>query len=104
MEKYLVFGPIVIFFVIFGIIIFAFLAFVGKLIIKSKNSSWKGDVVEKKYFQKKDDGKVEEFFSVVVQTEDSKELKVAVSKILWNNLKEGDKIEKRKGELFPRKV
>ena len=82
-----------------------FLGFVIKIILKTKNSSWKGKVLEKNYVQKRDDDKIEEYFSVKVEPEDGgRIMSVAVSKILYNNIKEGDKLEKQKGSLFPKKV
>jgi len=105
MEKYIVFGPMILFFAIFAILVVLFLGFIIKIIFKTKNSSWKGRVIEKIYNQKRDDGKVEEFFSVKVEPEDgSRVIGVAVSKILYNNIKEGDIIEKKKGDLLPKKV
>lgn len=105
MEKYIVFGPTILFFVVFGILVALFLGFIAKIIFKTKNSYWKGKVLEKNYIQKKEDNKLREYFSVKVEPEDgSRIMGVAVSKILYNNIKEGDTIEKKKGELFPKKV
>lgn len=105
MEKFIVFGPMIIFFVIFAILIALFLGFVIKMIFKTKNSYWKGKVLEKKYVQREEDDKMHEYFSVKVEPEDGgRVMNVAVSKILYNNIKEGDKLEKQKGSLYPRKV
>lgn len=105
MEKYIVFGPMVLFFAVFGILIVLFLGFVVKMIFKTKNSYWKGKVIEKIYVQKEEDDKLHEYFSVKVEPEDGgRVMGVAVSKILYNNIKEGDKLEKKKGSLYPKKV
>jgi hypothetical protein len=105
MEKYIVFGPIILFFGVFGILVVLFLGFVAKIIFKTKNSYWKGKVIEKKYVQKEEDDKMHEYFSVMVEPEDGGRIMgVAVSKILYNNIKEGDIIEKKKGDLLPKKV
>ena len=105
MEKYIVFGPMVIFFVIFAILVALFLGFVLKIIFKAKNSYWKGKVIEKNYVQKEEDDVMREYFSVKVEPDNGgRVMAVAVSKILYNNIKEGDIIEKKKGSLLPKKV
>jgi len=105
MEKYIVFGPMILFFAVFAILVIVFLGFILKLIFKTKNSYWKGKVIEKNYVQKEEDNKMHEYFSAKVEPEDGgRVMTVAVSKILYNNIKEGDKLEKQKGSLYPKKV
>jgi cytochrome bd-type quinol oxidase subunit 1 len=52
MGKSCVFAPIIIFFVIFGALIFAFVAFILKMVRKTKKDYWIGTVQDKKYFEK----------------------------------------------------
>ena len=61
-----------------------------------KNSSWQGEVVEKK--------EENQIFFVTVVDGNNKKQTVTISKILWNNLQRGDKIEKRAGDPYPRKI
>ena len=95
----------ILFFAVFAILVIAFLGFVAKIIFKTKNTYWKGKVLEKNYVQRREDDKLNEYFSVKVEPEDGgRIMTVAVSKILYNNIKEGDKLEKPKGSLFPKKI
>jgi len=95
MEKY----------IIFGVLVILFLIFVFKMVFKKNNSSWKGKVLEKSYIQKKENDRMNEYFSVKVELEGgNKEITVAVSKILYNNVEEGDKLEKQKGSPYPKKI
>lgn len=73
--------------------------FVWKKIRKPKGdtSAWKGEV-------KRKDSQPDNSYSVTVITDDNQTITTKVSKILWSNLERGDRIEKRKEDLFPRKV
>jgi len=92
MEKYLIYALAVV-----AMVGVYFL--IKKFLPTKKNSSWRGEVKEKKQNENGNPA-----YSVVVITEDDKSQEVAVSKILWNNLQRGDKIEKRTGDPYPRKV
>ncbi|KKP67681.1 MAG: hypothetical protein UR68_C0028G0004 [Candidatus Roizmanbacteria bacterium GW2011_GWA2_35_19] len=87
MEKILVYGVIA--------TVILFIAF--KLFYKPNASSFKGEV------KGKNNGE-ENIFTVNVITDDNKTVDVRVSKILWSNLQRGDRIEKRSGDLYPRKI
>lgn len=106
--KLLIFLPIIIFFGFFGLLVFGFLFLIFKLIMKSKNSSWQGKVVDKKFFQKTrdDDGihKKENFYHLVVETDSGKTMKVGLSGEMWDKFSIGDKITKPKGSLYPSKI
>jgi hypothetical protein len=106
MEKYVVFGPIVIFFGIFFLLIIGFILFVVKLIFKSKNASWQGKVVDKKHNTRRDydSNRIEHFYVVVVETTDGKTMKLGLAKQKYDEFKIGDKIKKEKGKLFPEKT
>jgi hypothetical protein len=93
-----VFGPI-------AILSLGFLFLVYKLIMKSKNFSWKGTVVDKIYREgEDDDGHTTHFFTLVVETEGGAKKNVGVSQKLYDQFEKGDKIQKPKGKLFPEKI
>jgi len=107
MEKYVVFGPIIVFFAIFGLIIFGLLGFIIRLIFKSKNEDWTGVVIDKKHNQTRDfddSRKINDFYFLVVKMEVGRDRKVGLSKQMWDKFEIGDKIHKPKGKLIPEKV
>jgi len=91
MEKYLIYGLVA--------VVLAVIFFVWKKMKKPKGdtSSWSGEVKEKESLP-------DNSFSVIVITDDNQTITAKVSKILWGNLERGDKIEKRKGDPYPRKI
>jgi len=107
MGKLFVFLPIILFFGFFALLIFGFLGFVFKLVKKSKDSAWKGVVIDKKHNQVRDDeyrNKFNHFYYLVVKTDQGKEMKVGLSQQFYDKFKVGDKLEKPKGKLFPQKI
>jgi hypothetical protein len=106
MEKIIIFLPIVIFFGVFALLAGGFLLLVFKLVMKSKNSSWTGEVIDKVHNQKKDSDshRMENFYYLVVMTDLGKEMKVGLSGPMWEQFNKGDKIKKEKGKLFPEKI
>lgn len=107
MEKTLFFLPMIIFFGVFLLLILGFFRLVFKLVKKSKDMAWKGEVIDKMHKQKEDidSDKIQDFYTIVFKTEDGKQLKIAVTaqdyQTKWNI---GDKAEKKKGELWPKKI
>jgi hypothetical protein len=107
MEKMIVLLPIILFMGFFGFLIFGFLFIVFRIIIKSKNSSWTGTVIDKKHNEvrdSEDSHKMNHFYYLVVKTNEGKEMKVGLSYQLWEAFAVGEKITKPKGKLFPEKV
>ena len=101
----IVFGPIIIFFSFFGLIILGFLILVFKLLKKSKNDEWKGTVVDKKVITRRDeDGDLKAFYSLIFETETKRTVKIAVNQEVFNQYQIGDKAEKPKGKFFPVKI
>ena len=106
MEKAIVFGPLIFFFGIFFLLIFLFLRFIFKLVVKSKNESWKGVVTDKVHNQMRDNEnrhKMNNFYYLVVKMEDGSERKIGLSAMMWDKFNKGDKLSKPKGKLFPEK-
>jgi hypothetical protein len=110
MGKSCVFAPIIFFFVIFGGLIFAFLAFILKIVGKTKKDYWIGTVQDKKYSEKRDTeigdniGRLEHFYTLVVKTDDGKIRNIAVSSEMYGQCQPGDRLEKKLGDLNPKKI
>jgi hypothetical protein len=106
MEKWIVFGPMIIFFGFFALLVFGFLFLVAKLFIKGKNESWTGEVIDKKYVEKdKEDSHLKEhFFSLRVRLDNGEEHNIPATVEFYNKIKVGDRLEKKKGELWPKKI
>ena len=106
MEKYVVFGPIIIFFGFFGLLILGFFILVGKLVMKSKNDAWVGEVIDKSDFIKdKDDSNLKEhILSLKVQMDNGETHSIPASAKFFNEIKVGDKLKKDKGSLWPKKI
>lgn len=106
MEKYVVFGPIIIFFGIFTLLIIGFLMLVLKLVFKAKNQSWIGEVIDKNHVERdKDDSRLKEhLYSYKVQLENGEIHNIAASREFYNEIKIGDKLKKDKGSLWPKKI
>jgi hypothetical protein len=106
MGKTVVFLPIIIFFGILFLLILGFFGVVAKLIKKSKATYWKGVLADKKHAQRRDfeSNRLQDFYTLIFKTEEGKEIKVGVSQKDFEDWKIGDRAEKRKGELWPRKL
>lgn len=106
MEKYIVFGSIIIFFGFFGLLILGFFLLVGKLLFKAKGETWIGEVIDKSDFVKeKDDSNLKEhILSLKVQFENGEVHSIPASSKFYNEIKIGDKLKKDKGSLWPKKI
>lgn len=105
MEKAVVFGPLIIFFGIFVLAIILFIGFIIKLVLKSKNEEWSGEVIDKKMNTVDDEESgSHDYYHLVVKTDDGRERKIGLSQQLWENFQTGDKVHKAKGKLFPDKI
>lgn len=105
-ELLIIFGPIIIFFAIFGSMIIGFLIVVGKLISSGKKMAWKGTLIDKMHKTKDeyDSNRVNHFYTLVFKTEEGKDIKVGASKEMYDDYNIGDKAEKKSGELWQKKV
>ncbi|PIY69131.1 hypothetical protein COY90_02210 [Candidatus Roizmanbacteria bacterium CG_4_10_14_0_8_um_filter_39_9] len=106
MEKMIIFLPVIIFFGIFLLLVIGFFVFIGKLFIKGKNQAWIGEVIEKVVFEKKDDDtrRVSRLLSFKVRLENGEVHSIPATVEFYNATKVGDKLEKKKGELWPKKI
>jgi len=105
-EKAIIFGPIILFFLIFGALIIGFLSVVIRLVLKGKAMAWKGTLIDKlhKTQDEYDSKKVNHFYTLIFKIEDGKEIKVGTSKELFDSYQIGDQAEKKAGELWPKKI
>ncbi len=80
--------------------------FIIKLIVKAKNQGWTGTVMNKQHRVREDfdSDRKEDAYILTVNMSDGREHHIEVSGSFWNAIKIGDKIEKPKGELQPKKV
>lgn len=105
MEKAVVFGPLVIFFGFFILAIILFIGFIIKLVLKSKNEDWSGEVIDKKMNTVDDDESgSHDYYYLVVKMDSGQERKVSLSRQLWESFQTGDKLHKPQGKLFPDKI
>lgn len=102
-----VFGPIILFFGFFLFLILLFFTFIGRLILKSKNEDWQGEVIDKKHNEVRDNeykNKMNHYYYLLVKTENGSERKIGLSSVMWDKFSIGDKLHKPKGKLFPEKI
>jgi hypothetical protein len=98
---------VVIFFVLFVLLIIVLpLYLITKLVMKSKKSSWSGEVIDKKHNTSTDmdDKTVESYYLVVKMDDGSRDRNIGLSPTLWKEFKVGDKIRKPAGKLIPEKI
>jgi hypothetical protein len=105
-EKACIFGPIIIFFTIFALLVAGFIILVVKLIKKGKASAWQGELVDKLYRSRddSDSGRTEHFYTLVFKTIEGKMIKVGTSREIYDSYVIGDKAEKKSGELGLKKI
>ena len=96
--------------VVFVIFLFFFIIPVGfffSLLAKglkgAKSDEWEGEVVDKLYNTRREDHKVNEFYSIVFKTNKGQR-KIAVNKADYPSWKVGDKAKKIKGEFGVKRV
>ena len=104
--KLVVFLPMIIFMAVFLLLIIGFIVLILKVVFKTKNSSWKGEVIDKLYNTKEDmdSDRKSSFYTLVVKTDEGLTRKIAVSREMYDSCKVGDKVEKPLGKLNPVKV
>jgi biopolymer transport protein ExbB/TolQ len=84
--------------------VIGFFLLVAKLIKNAKNDSWEGKVVDKIYREVEDDGKSSDYYTLVIETANKVDRKVAVSAEEYKKAEVGDQYRKVKGELNPKKI
>ncbi|HWS49250.1 MAG TPA: hypothetical protein VN174_04350 [Candidatus Methanoperedens sp.] len=106
MEKAAVFGPLIIFFVFFALLVVIFFGFIIKLVLKSKNEEWAGEVSDKKFNEVEDfdTGSKSDHYFLVVKMSTGKTRNIGLSREMWEKFQVGDKLKKPKGKLYPDKI
>lgn len=106
-EKLMIFGPMIIFFIFFGILIIGFLTIVIKLVNRGRKSAWQGVVVDKLYNETEDfddSSQTNHFYTLVFKIADDRQIKIGVSKAMYDDYKIGDRAEKKSGDFWPKKI
>jgi len=105
-EKACIFGPIIIFFTIFALLVVGFIILVVKLINKGRKMAWVGTLVDKMHKSRRDSdsNREEHFYTLVFKTTEEKIVKVGTSKEVYDTYNIGDQAEKKSGELWPKKI
>ena len=99
------FGPIVLFFGFFGLLVVLFLRLIIRLLLKGRKSSWSGELVDKLHQVIEDDNDMEmDYYALVFKTTEGKEVKVGTTKTIWDTYKIGDKAIKKSGTFKPEKI
>jgi hypothetical protein len=97
--------PMIIFMAVFLLLVGGFIFLIIKMVVKTKNSYWRGKVVDKFSNVAEDtDGNDRNFLTLVVKTDEGQTRKIAVAKEMYDSCKVGDTLEKPKGKLNPVKV
>ena len=83
-----------------------FILFILKLLKKSKDSAWGGKVIEKKInvIEDRDSHRKQNNYVLVIETDEGAKRNIAVAKKLYDDCQIGDRLEKPKGSLIPKKV
>lgn len=97
----------IIFIAVFILLVGGFLFIILKIVNKTKNSYWKGKVIEKLYHAIRENPEIKtttDYFTLVVKTDEGLIRKVAVRKDMYESTEVGDTLEKPKGKLNPVKI
>ncbi|MCK9368412.1 hypothetical protein M0R04_00320 [Candidatus Dojkabacteria bacterium] len=108
MEKAIVFLPMILLGGFFLLLIVLFIVVVIVIIAKGKAQTWKGVITEKISNTSRgsfeDSDKVSQLYSLAITLDGGKNVKIAVSKQLYDSLKVGDRLFKEKGSSWPVKI
>lgn len=98
---------VTVFFILFVLLVIVLpLSLIFKLVMKSKKSSWSGEVIDKKHNQTTDidDNNVNSYYLVVKMNDGSRDRNIGLSPEKWNSFEIGDNIQKPAGKLYPEKI
>lgn len=92
--------------VIFVSPLFLFVKLITRKAVKQKKSFWKGKLVDKKHLEYEDDDSpyTKDLYTLYFETSEGEQIKINVSKQVYENWKVGDKAKKTEGKLLPEKV
>ena len=87
-----------------GILIFSLIVLIVIFVVKGRDQTWTGTVLMKHLNQIEDmdtDATQDNYF-LDVQLDNGSTAKIAVNKNLFNRIKEGDRLRKEKGQMWPK--
>jgi len=98
--------PLILFLVLFFIIVVPITVIIIVVVVKGRNQSWKGTITDKLENTKRDfdTNREETFYTACIKLDTGKDIKMAVDRDRYNDWNVGDKLEKIKGESWPKKV
>jgi hypothetical protein len=98
--------PLIFFLVCCCIIVVPFSVLVIFLVLKGRKQAWTGTIIDKKANQSEDSdtGKKSMLYSVRIKTDDGKEFSLAVDEGRYSEYKDGDRLKKESGKLWPEKI
>ncbi len=103
--KLVIFLPLLAILIPMLLLVFGFFFLIVKLILNAKKDAWTGTVLEKVHNTKRvEHNRFEHFYYLVVALDGGKERKIGLSAKMFDDFKKGDRIEKTKGELYPKKI
>lgn len=97
---------LIFFLVLFFIIVVPITLFIIIAVIKGKKQSWKGEITDKYIHTKKDfdTNREETSYIVSIKIDSGREKKMEVDKNRYDEWSKGDRLEKVKGEMWPKKI
>jgi hypothetical protein len=92
--------------IIFLLPLFLFIKIIKGKTVKQKKSSWKGKLVDKKHLEYEDDDSsyTKDLYTLYFETIEAEQIKINVSKKVYEDWEVNDKAEKAEGKLLPEKV
>lgn len=71
-----------------------------------KADVWKGKLVDKKTFEDSDDDSsiTDNHYYLYIKTDEGKDVKYSVNASAYEQFNVGDRLEKKEGEILPRKI
>lgn len=98
--------PLIIFLVLFFIIVVPITVIIIVVVVKGKNQNWKGTITDKLENTKRDfdTNREQTFYTVTIKLDSGKDRKMAVDRDRYNQWNIGDRLEKVKGDMWPKKI
>ena len=90
-----------------SVIVIPFSVLIFVLVMRGKKQAWLGTIISKEYREKEDfddSNKKESIYTVKIKIDNGKEFNMAVDSGRYHAWKEGDRLKKESGKLWPEKV
>jgi len=103
--KLVIFLPLLVILIPMFLLVFGFFFLIVKLVVKAKQDAWTGTVLEKVHNTKRiEHNRFEHFYYLVVGIDGAGERKIGLSAQMYEDFQKGDRIEKVKGDVYPKKI